>query len=1445
MVAVLATAAAVLAFGPPSSGIEVPTSTTTATTTASAASADAGTTVVTSGGTGGQSPMVSGNGRWQVYVSGTPANVYARDLLNATTTQLSLTTSTVPAGDRTMPSISDNGRYVSFIDTTGTGRVLVICDRDPNGNTDGDGNLLLDQPTAASNDCEPVVTTGLTGDGSLLSGDRPALAGYGTTIAWTQNAATSGVTSVLYSTVADSGGFLRDAGGALAFTAPQMVPMTVTTSAPACGTVTGNSEGQPAISQDGNEVAMTVGFVGGGCSAIVDAVLQSGTSRRVDVDPDDANAFIGDLGTSSGATYVDQPMISIGVSTTILFRYRDAVPVVPFAAPRTAAAVPLNTSLMIAATRSFSAPNDFYSQVASVDSAGQPMDSDIGAISRDGRFVAFGTNGADPALYDSLPASGKQIIARDLETGTDALVTPSTTTTCTAACPSSETSVSSLTLDATGARVSFASSATDLDSADTDPALDAYVRTWTPAASDDSSTLSDTQVNTSTTAQVPVTVSGFGPVTFGTPSIAGPDAGQFDTGGSTCTSATLYAGDSCNVVVVFAPTSIGTKTATVWLASTQFAAPREVRTVSALAVATGPVSAAADNIRTSLHDNGQQAATGGYDSMVSGNGRWDVFVSDSDLTGRQPLATPSYAYTNIFVRDLANPQHTLQISLHSAVSTDPAKASHPTANGTPANGASPDESSSSPSISSDGRFVSFWTQASDIVPPQYFGTSGTPPSDTATIVVCDRDPNGKKDQNGDPVLDQLVAGTKVPNYACYPVASHTGDYYFNTTVADMSTCPELSGDGTRITWVETSDFTDPRARVATLAVPGGKLQAPKDYAYVPSDITDFGNNATEATARDSGTVDQAYPALTEDGSAVVYLATQRFEGGVSAIIESTLPANLDNSTSTRFDVRPSGSGFLGDDGGDFDTSAPPAVSDDGTRVAFAYQSPKDQFLQVYVATSAGGSLTSLLESRDNNGRPSAGTSPALSGDGRYLAFQTSQPNEHNGVDPRGGSCTDSSIVPCQIVARDLTKDAALSPPETWTDSEIVSSSYREDCVANLPPGRLCAGNDDSSNPSIDATGSEIGFDSVADDIVAGDTNVPEPSDYRAGAATALVLPSATDAFVHTWRPTLQATSPFDFGSVDVGTPKTKTFTITESGFGPISLGAVSVAGTNPGDYKVVGNTCTGATLNDTETCQLKIRFTPSLPGSRPATLTVAVGKNGYPREGPDGTVYDPALTRDLTGVGRSPIAVVNPTTVDFGKHLPDAPKATKTVTVTNTGSAPLVITTVVVNDTTHPGAKIDYTLDFSDCLAATPIGGSCIIKVSFVGHKVGIRDAVLIITDNTPAGLTSVVLKGRVGKPKITVNPAVSPVGRVVTVSGTGFAPSQDVDLGFEKDVEITGKARANGTFDIQLVVLGNGPQGPRTLHAHSTGLDKSIAADTPFLIVLGSVDNTLNGIRH
>ena len=77
-----------------------------------------------------------------------------------------------------------------------------------------------------------------------------------------------------------------------------------------------------------------------------------------------------------------------------------------------------------------------------------------------------------------------------------------------------------------------------------------------------------------------------------------------------------------------------------------------------------------------------------------------------------------------------------------------------------------------------------------------------------------------------------------------------------------------------------------------------------------------------------------------------------------------------------------------------------------------------------------------------------------------------------------------------------------------------------------------------------------------------------------------------------------------FGSTSVGDSSApKTMTVTNTGSASMAFGAVSIGGTNAGDFSLTGTTCT-STLGQTGTCTITVTFTPTATGTRNATVIV-------------------------------------------------------------------------------------------------------------------------------------------------------------------------------------------------------------------------------------------------
>jgi hypothetical protein len=215
---------------------------------------------------------------------------------------------------------------------------------------------------------------------------------------------------------------------------------------------------------------------------------------------------------------------------------------------------------------------------------------------------------------------------------------------------------------------------------------------------------------------------------------------------------------------------------------------------------------------------------------------------------------------------------------------------------------------------------------------------------------------------------------------------------------------------------------------------------------------------------------------------------------------------------------------------------------------------------------------------------------------------------------------------------------------------------------------------------------------------------------------------------------LQTTTPsptsLDFGQQPAGTTGAPlTVTLTNEFGSDVVVGTPTIGGTDAASFDIGADTCSGTTLADGDTCEIDVTFLTPGPtgGSRSATLNV-----------PDDTAS--TLSIDLTGVETNPVASRTPAALSFGDQLVGTGSPPQTVTLTNSGTGDLQISSIAA-----VGADAgQFSIGASDCTVAH--GGvlgtaeGCSISVSFAPTSTGAKSANLEM--NTDAGNVSASLTG-------------------------------------------------------------------------------------------------------
>jgi FtsP/CotA-like multicopper oxidase with cupredoxin domain len=154
------------------------------------------------------------------------------------------------------------------------------------------------------------------------------------------------------------------------------------------------------------------------------------------------------------------------------------------------------------------------------------------------------------------------------------------------------------------------------------------------------------------------------------------------------------------------------------------------------------------------------------------------------------------------------------------------------------------------------------------------------------------------------------------------------------------------------------------------------------------------------------------------------------------------------------------------------------------------------------------------------------------------------------------------------------------------------------------------------------------------------------------------------------------------------------------------------------------NNC-GGSLRPGASCRINVRFVPTTTGVLTGTLTIT-----------DSDVTSPQVVT-LTGTGVAPVLSLSTTALPFGNQAVNTTSASRTVLVSNTGTAPLIINNIALN-----GANPNQFTQNNNCPGTLAVGASCTVNVAFRPRSRGNKSANLNVNVAAPATSQSVALTG-------------------------------------------------------------------------------------------------------
>ena len=315
-----------------------------------------------------------------------------------------------------------------------------------------------------------------------------------------------------------------------------------------------------------------------------------------------------------------------------------------------------------------------------------------------------------------------------------------------------------------------------------------------------------------------------------------------------------------------------------------------------------------------------------------------------------------------------------------------------------------------------------------------------------------------------------------------------------------------------------------------------------------------------------------------------------------------------------------------------------------------------------------GSTGTLTASLSATAAPGGTATASLQGEGQAVAALSIDPTSANlGQTPIGDTSAAATFT-VSNTGQATSGTVAVSLGGTNASDFTIASST---CTTTLAPGGYC-----TVKVTFDSSYTGTYTASLAATATPGGS-----------ASASLTAQAIVPAYFST-------PNPVDFGAELVGASTTgHTITLTNEGQQTSGTLSTSLGGTDPGDFAIDSNTCTG-TLAGGASCSVTVHFSPTALGGRSATLSISASP-GDPR------------SVALSGTGVTALNV-SPGSYSFGTQNQGTTPSATTFTVTNYGTAPLTFQSLSGTDTTHFPVSADH------CSGATlSQGNSCTISIGF------------------------------------------------------------------------------------------------------------------------------------
>jgi hypothetical protein len=210
---------------------------------------------------------------------------------------------------------------------------------------------------------------------------------------------------------------------------------------------------------------------------------------------------------------------------------------------------------------------------------------------------------------------------------------------------------------------------------------------------------------------------------------------------------------------------------------------------------------------------------------------------------------------------------------------------------------------------------------------------------------------------------------------------------------------------------------------------------------------------------------------------------------------------------------------------------------------------------------------------------------------------------------------------------------------------------------------------------------------------------------------------------------------------------------------------ISIAGTNASSFTQT-NTC-GTSLAAGASCAVTVIFKPAAIGALTASLSFADNAFGSPQ----------LVALSGTGVAPAPVAKLSAQSLSFNATTVGATNTAPSITLTNSGTAALAITSI-----SFTGTNASAFTETNTCGTSVAIGASCGIVITFKPTAAGTLTATLDVKDNEAGSPQTLAVSGVAvaAAPAVTLSTAsltyaataigTAAAGKTISLKNTGTA---------------------------------------------------------------------------